>query len=89
MGIGTGNTARRTLGMPAARLSELRSHVETCRGLLEGKIVPYEENGRRRQIRSLNPTGGWINLEDRVPIYVAASGPRTLELAAVVGLIFS
>ena len=71
--------------MPAARLSELRSHVETCRGLLEGKTVPYEENDRRRQIRFLNPTGGWINLKDRIPIYVAASGPRTLELAAEIG----
>ncbi len=36
MGIGTGNTARRTLGMPAARLAELRTHVEVCRGLLSG-----------------------------------------------------
>src|SRR5271169_4427096 len=34
MGIGTGNTSRRTLGMPAAKLSELREHVEICRGLL-------------------------------------------------------
>ena len=36
-GIGTGNTARRTLGMPAAKLSELREHVEICRGLLAGQ----------------------------------------------------
>ena len=85
MGIGTGNTARRTLGMPAAKLSELRTHVEICRGLLEGKTVPYEESGRRRQIRFLNQSGGWINLERKVPIYVAASGPRTLELAAEIG----
>jgi alkanesulfonate monooxygenase SsuD/methylene tetrahydromethanopterin reductase-like flavin-dependent oxidoreductase (luciferase family) len=81
MGIGTGNTARRTLGMPAAKLSELREHVEICRGLLAGQTVPYEESGRRRMIRFLNPTGGWINLKKKVPIYVAASGPKTLELA--------
>ncbi|MGA8569571.1 MAG: LLM class flavin-dependent oxidoreductase, partial [Candidatus Binataceae bacterium] len=61
MGIGTGNTARRTLGMPAAKLSELREHVVICRGLLCGQTVPYEEAGRRRMIRFLNPTGGWIN----------------------------
>ena len=85
MGIGTGNTARRTLGMPAAKLSELREHVEICRGLLGGQTVPYEENGRRRMIRFLNPTGGWINLKEKVPIYVAASGPKTLELAGEIG----
>jgi 5,10-methylenetetrahydromethanopterin reductase len=85
MGIGTGNTARRTLGMPAARLADLRAHVEICRGLLEGKTVPYQEDSRHRQIRFLNPSGGWINLEQKIPIYVAASGPRTLELAAEIG----
>jgi 5,10-methylenetetrahydromethanopterin reductase len=81
MGIGTGNTARRTLGMPAARLDSLRSHVEICRGLLKGETVPYEEGGRRRMIRFLNPAGGWINLKDEIPIYIAASGPKALELA--------
>ena len=47
--------------------------------------MPYEEAGRRRMIRFLNPTGGWINLKKKVPIYVAASGPKTLELAGEIG----
>ncbi|MCC7121283.1 MAG: LLM class flavin-dependent oxidoreductase [Gammaproteobacteria bacterium] len=81
MGIGTGNTARRTLGMPAATLAQLREHVETCRGLLAGRTVPYQEGDRRRMIRFLNPEGGWINLSDAVPIFIAASGPKALELA--------
>jgi len=81
LGIGTGNTARRTLGMPAARVDELRQHIETVRGLLEGRTVPYEEDGRRRMIRFLNPKTGWVNLKKRIPIYVAASGPKSLELA--------
>lgn len=81
MGIGTGNTARRTLGMPAARLAELRTHVEVCRGLLRGETVPYQEGRRKRMIRFLNPDGGFVNLEDDIPIYIAGSGPRTLELA--------
>jgi alkanesulfonate monooxygenase SsuD/methylene tetrahydromethanopterin reductase-like flavin-dependent oxidoreductase (luciferase family) len=53
MGIGTGNTSRRTLGMPAAKLSELRDHVRVCRGLLNGETVPYQEGTRRRDIRFL------------------------------------
>ncbi|MSR15523.1 MAG: LLM class flavin-dependent oxidoreductase [Gammaproteobacteria bacterium] len=81
MGIGTGNTARRTLGMPAASLSQLREHVEICRGLLAGETVPYQEGERRRMIRFLNQQGDWINLKDPVPIYIAASGPKALELA--------
>jgi 5,10-methylenetetrahydromethanopterin reductase len=85
MGIGTGNTARRTLGMPAASLSELRDHVRICRALFEGKTVPYTEGERTRMIRFLNPTGGWINIENPIPIYIAASGPKTLELAGEIG----
>ncbi|HEV8718350.1 MAG TPA: LLM class flavin-dependent oxidoreductase [Candidatus Binatia bacterium] len=85
MGIGTGNTSRRTLGMPAAKLAELRTHVEVCRGLLSGATVPYQEGERRRMIRFLNPDNGMINLRDPIPIYVAASGPKTLELAGEIG----
>src|SRR5262249_30046514 len=85
MGIGTGNTSRRTLGMPAAKLAELRTHVEVCRGLLSGATVPYQEGERRRMIRFLNPDTGFINLRDPISIYVAASGPKTLELAGEIG----
>jgi alkanesulfonate monooxygenase SsuD/methylene tetrahydromethanopterin reductase-like flavin-dependent oxidoreductase (luciferase family) len=81
MGIGTGNTSRRTLGMPAAKLSELRSHVELCRGLLSGATMPYQEGERRRQIRFLSSEIDFINLKDPIPIYIAGSGPKTLELA--------
>lgn len=85
MGIGTGNTARRTLGMPAAKLSELRTHVEVCRGLLSSATVPYQEGERCRMIKFLNPDSGMINIKDPIPIYVAASGPKTLELAGEIG----
>jgi 5,10-methylenetetrahydromethanopterin reductase len=81
LGIGTGNTARRTLGMPAARLSVMREHIEVCRGLLAGKTTAYQEGERRRMIRFLNPKSGAINIQKKIPIYVAASGPRSLELA--------
>ncbi len=81
LGIGTGNTARRTLGMPAARVEQMREHVEICRALLAGKTVPYQEGERRRMIRFLNPASGVINIRRKIPIYVAASGPRSLEMA--------
>ncbi|MBF6558890.1 MAG: LLM class flavin-dependent oxidoreductase [Candidatus Binataceae bacterium] len=85
MGIGTGNTARRTLGMPAAKLAELKSHVEVCRGLLSGATVPYQEGDRRRMIRFLDPASGMIDLKHPVPVYIAGSGPKTLELAGEIG----
>jgi alkanesulfonate monooxygenase SsuD/methylene tetrahydromethanopterin reductase-like flavin-dependent oxidoreductase (luciferase family) len=85
MGIGTGNTCRRTLGMPAAKLAELRTHVEVCRGLWNRATIPYQEGDRRRQIRFLDPDAGLINLRDRIPVYLAGSGPKSLELAGEIG----
>lgn len=81
LGIGTGNTARRTLGMPAARVAQMREHVEVCQGLLAGKTVPYQEGDRKRMIKFLNPKTGAINIQKKVPIYVAGSGPKSLEMA--------
>jgi 5,10-methylenetetrahydromethanopterin reductase len=85
MGIGTGNTSRRTLGMPAARLADLRTYIETCRGLWKRETVHYQEADRRRQIRFLNPDVGFINLRDSIPVYLAGSGPKSLELAGEIG----
>ena len=84
LGIGTGNTARRTLGMPAARVADLREHVRVVRDLLAGKTTSYTEGGRHRQIRFLNPGTTWINTDTPVPVYVAGSGPRVLEVAGAV-----
>ncbi|RLA49232.1 MAG: hypothetical protein DRQ97_01320 [Gammaproteobacteria bacterium] len=81
MGIGTGNTTRRTMGMPAARVAELEDHVRVCRSLFDGEITDYSEGDRHRKIKFLNPDLGFINIEDRIPIYIAASGPRVAQLA--------
>ena len=81
MGIGTGNTTRRTMGMPAAKMSELEEHVRICRDLFDGKITDYSEGDRHRKIKFLNPDLGMINIKDRIPIYLAASGPKVAQLA--------
>ena len=84
MGIGTGNTTRRTMGMPAAKVSELEEHVRICRDLFDGKITDYQEGDRRRKIKFLNPNLNYINIKDRIPIYISASGPKVAELAGKV-----
>jgi len=84
LGIGTGNTTRRTLGMPAARLAELREHIQVCRGLFHDEVTDYREGERHRKIKFLNPDLGFINVEDEIPIYMAASGPKSCQLAGEV-----
>jgi alkanesulfonate monooxygenase SsuD/methylene tetrahydromethanopterin reductase-like flavin-dependent oxidoreductase (luciferase family) len=43
LGLGTGNSARRAMGMPPYRVSQLREHVRVVRGLFSGGDVDYRE----------------------------------------------
>ncbi len=92
LGISTGNTARRAMGFPAAKVAEVRECVEICRKLLNGEEALYIEGPdrymdkeRRRYVKFLNPEGGFYNLKDPIPIFIAGSGPKMLELAGELG----
>lgn len=70
LGIGSGDSAIFTLGAPPATLAGLEDAVVTLGRLTGGG--PIDRDGRTWQVhRSAR----------RVPIYLAAEGPRTLELA--------
>jgi 5,10-methylenetetrahydromethanopterin reductase len=81
LGLSSGHTARRTMGLPPVRHRELRETVHVCRALLDGKATRHEQDGQTRTIRFLHPEGGYINLRDRIPIWVGAGGPLSLKLA--------
>lgn len=84
-GIGTGNSARRAMGLPPYTLRELREHVNVVRGLLAGDEVEYREGSLGRSVRFFHQELGFVNLRDRVPIYIAANQPRAMELAGEIG----
>ena len=44
-GVGTGFTARNTMGLPAMRLDDLREYVRVVQGLLAGETVQWEAEG--------------------------------------------
>jgi 5,10-methylenetetrahydromethanopterin reductase len=85
LGIGTGFTGRNTMGLPPVPLKRLREYVETVRKLLRGEEVLYRDGERERWIRFLHPHHGYINLQDPIPIHIAADGPKALELAGEIG----
>lgn len=80
LGIGTGFTGRNTMGLPPVPLGQVRSYVKMVRSLLHGEEVIYRDGKLERAIRFLHPHHGYINLEDQIPIYLAADGPKALEL---------
>jgi len=81
LGIGTGNTALRAMGLPAARIAELATHIDVVRGLLMGAGARHTVKGAERDIFFISPEQGWIDISTPIPIWVAGSGPRVLRLA--------
>jgi 5,10-methylenetetrahydromethanopterin reductase len=70
LGLGSGDSAIYTLGAPPATVAGLEDAIDTLRSLTSGEAV--RRAGRIWQVH---------RARRRVPIYLAAEGPRTLELA--------
>ncbi|HZZ96908.1 MAG TPA: LLM class flavin-dependent oxidoreductase [Jatrophihabitantaceae bacterium] len=80
-GVGTGNTARRTLGMAPTKMVELDAFTEALQNLTAGRETQYTEGNRTRTIKFLH-VGRYVNIEDPVEFVVAAFG---LNAAAIAG----
>lgn len=84
-GVGTGFTARRTMGLGAISLATTRRYVERVRQLLNEETVEWDFENERRKIRFLNPDLGLINTADEIPVWFSAFGPKAKRLAAELG----
>jgi len=84
-GISTGFTGRRTMGLGAVKLADMEEYIRIIQALWRGETVEIELEGRRRPIRMLNPELGLINMQDPIPLFIAASGPRARKLTAKLG----
>jgi alkanesulfonate monooxygenase SsuD/methylene tetrahydromethanopterin reductase-like flavin-dependent oxidoreductase (luciferase family) len=85
LGLGTGNSARRAMGLPPYRVSQLRNHLCVVRGLLGGGAVEYREGEMARSIRLFHQQLQLVNTRDRIPIYVAGNAPKAIALAGEMG----
>ena len=81
-GVGTGFTARNTMGLPAMRLADLREYVRVVQGLLAGETVEWQAEGAPRTVRFLDPANGLLAVDGRIPLHVSAFGPRARALTA-------
>ncbi|MFF3274586.1 LLM class flavin-dependent oxidoreductase [Streptomyces chrestomyceticus] len=80
-GVGTGNTARRTLGMRPTKLAELETFTAALQDLTAGRETDYREGTRSSKVRILH-VGPYVDTEAPVEFVVAAFG---LKAAAVAG----
>lgn len=82
LGIGIGFTGTGAMGLRAASLADLEEYVSQVRALLRGEAVEASLLGERRVVQFLNQGPPFVNLQEPVPVYVAAAGPRALQVAA-------
>jgi alkanesulfonate monooxygenase SsuD/methylene tetrahydromethanopterin reductase-like flavin-dependent oxidoreductase (luciferase family) len=85
LGIGTGHTAMRVMGMPPAKIAAFREYLRVVRALLRGEEVDYTLDGLTRPIRFLHQNWPFLNLEPPIPVYIAANGPRALQVTGEYG----
>ncbi|WP_456247223.1 LLM class flavin-dependent oxidoreductase [Longispora urticae] len=79
-GVGTGNTARRTLGMRPTTTATLENFTAALQDLCAGRVTEHREGDRTRDIRFLH-TGGYVNTADPIEFVVAALGPKAAAVA--------
>src|SRR6185369_5137994 len=85
LGIGTGHTAMRVMGMDPMPVRAFREYLRVVRALLHGDEVEYMQDGVTRTIRFLHLDLGFIQLDPPIPIYVAANGARVLAVTGELG----
>jgi alkanesulfonate monooxygenase SsuD/methylene tetrahydromethanopterin reductase-like flavin-dependent oxidoreductase (luciferase family) len=81
IGLGTGHTAMRMLGQKPMRLGPFREYVRVVRALLDGQEVDYMLDGESHPIRFQMREHRFIDLEPRIPLYIAGFGPKAQALA--------
>lgn len=80
-GVGTGNTARRTLGMRPTTAATLESFTAALQDLCAGHGIEYREGDRVSDVRFLH-AGGHVNTADPIEFVVAALlGPKAAAVA--------
>ena len=81
-GVGTGFTARRTMGLGAIPLKETRTYVTRVQQLLRGETIEWDFEQQHRKIGFLNPDLELINVQEEVPLWFSAFGPKSKALTA-------
>ena len=72
--IGSGYTSATTIGRPPATLAEMRDCITALKALLAGRTFDFNGTPGRLQFAARRP----------IPVLMAASGPRAIELAGEV-----
>lgn len=83
-GVGTGNTARRTLGMLPTTMAELEAFTRSVQDLCTGRATEYREGDRSRSVKFLH-VGPYVDTTSPIEFVVAAFGLKASAIAGRLG----
>ena len=85
LGIGTGNTAMRTMGQRPMGVKAFGEYIRVVQKLLAGEEAEFTLNGVTKPIQFQNPEHQHIDIEHHIPVHVSGFGPRAQALAGEIG----
>ena len=79
LGIGRGDSSVRSIGQALMPLPQFRAALRDIQALLRGETVTYGEGQQTRM--------SWLERYGlaKIPVSVSATGPRTIEIGAIIG----
>lgn len=72
LGIGRGDSARRTIGLEPVKMAEYEASCRMIQGLMNGEKVEW--NGQELEL-------AWAKERPKIPMYMAGYGPKALAVA--------
>jgi 5,10-methylenetetrahydromethanopterin reductase len=81
-GFGTGFTGRRSMGLGPYKLSDMDQYIRVIMAMLRGEAPDLYIEGKTRRVAFLNPETKLINIDDQMPVYVSALGPKARRITA-------
>lgn len=78
LALGTGFTGRAVFGMPRLPAAVLHDYAQECRALLDGQEVLHRWGRHEQPVRLRHVEGRYVDIEHRIPVYIAADGPKAL-----------
>jgi alkanesulfonate monooxygenase SsuD/methylene tetrahydromethanopterin reductase-like flavin-dependent oxidoreductase (luciferase family) len=79
--LGTGHTGMRMLGQRPMKLAPFREYVQVVRALLAEGEADYALDGETHRIRFQMREHRFIDLDHRIPLYIAGFGSKAQALA--------
>ena len=73
------------MGLGAIPLATTKTYIERVQSLLRGDTIDWDFEGKDRAVGFLNPDLGLINVEDEVPLWFSAFGPKAKGVTADLG----